>query len=212
MATSMCPDCCQVVPFAHECKPISKEEREARMRETFYVMTHKEWHDLWGETAEVPPLKRMTPTSAKGPACAISSGRYSPATYVALMTLLVERAHECGYALGLHGSISRDLDLIAVPWVPSPSAGATQLVRELAACIGVVNDVYIHGPEVKPHGRLAWKIALGGGAAIDIGVVPGNVPDVHESPEIKTTLVGEFPVPSTAVEIPADTVVRGPEQ
>lgn len=155
------------------------------------------------------------PTSAKGPVCSISSGRYSPATYVALMTLLVERAHECGYALGLHGSISRDLDLIAVPWVPSPSAGATQIVRELAAVIGVMNDIYIHGPEAKPHGRVAWTITLGGGARIDISVVPGNVPDVHESPEIKTTMAGEFPVPSTAVEIQADTgvvVVRGPEQ
>jgi len=33
---------------------------------------------------------------------------------------LAELCRDCGYALAVHGSLARDFDLIAIPWVPCP--------------------------------------------------------------------------------------------
>lgn len=74
------------------------------------------------------------------------------------------RAREMGYALGLHGSASRDMDLIAAPW----RAGAESGFDLAFALRDVVNDVLgIAAPmgfslstAPRPHGREAWSIHL----------------------------------------------------
>lgn len=62
-----------------------------------------------------------------------------------------------GYALAVHGSQMRDLDLIAVPWVEAPSDP-----EMLATAIrDAVHGAFTSGdPQKKPHGRLAWAIHL----------------------------------------------------
>ena len=93
---------------------------------------------------------------------------------------LVAREH--GYAIGVHGSLARDIDLIAVPWVEEASAGDV-LARAIEIAIGgfIYNGDMIDGqpydrdampPEVKPHGRLAWSLHVGGGPYIDLSVMP----------------------------------------
>lgn len=103
---------------------------------------------------------------------------YSPAGYVGLLTILSERARKLGYALGLHGSLSNDMDLLAVAWtewaVPPPD-----LVAELAKVIVIDPVTSINGPEEKPHGRLAWTLALGAGARIDLSVMAPNQVEAH---------------------------------
>lgn len=42
---------------------------------------------------------------------------YRASIYAWMVPRLTEVARDCGYALGVHGSMHRDLDLIAVPWV-----------------------------------------------------------------------------------------------
>lgn len=37
--------------------------------------------------------------------------------YTFLYPILCEAARACGYALAIHGTMQRDLDLVAVPWV-----------------------------------------------------------------------------------------------
>lgn len=44
----------------------------------------------------------------------------------------VARRH--GYAIGVHGSMSRDLDLIAVPWVESASS-PDELLKEICEMV-----------------------------------------------------------------------------
>ena len=34
------------------------------------------------------------------------------------------------------------------------------------------NNLVMHNPQAKPHGRLCWSIQLGGGAYIDLAVMP----------------------------------------
>lgn len=79
---------------------------------------------------------------------------------------LMARSH--GYALALHGSGQRDLDLIAVPWTDDAKE-AEALVEALAFCIHAQAD---QPPTEKPHGRRAWIIQLGGGLYLDLSVLP----------------------------------------
>lgn len=80
------------------------------------------------------------------------------AFYHGILPKLREAARAEGYALGLHGSLRRDLDLIAVPWVEKCSDKET-LARALhrAAC-GIESQTY-HW-EQKPHGRAAASFPI----------------------------------------------------
>lgn len=95
----------------------------------------------------------------------------NPAGYVGILSILVETAREHGYALGLHGSLARDMDLIAVPWVED-ARPAEFLIAAIADRVAWLPTHGVDGPENKPHGRRAWSIALGHGARIDISVTP----------------------------------------
>lgn len=85
-----------------------------------------------------------------------------------------------GYALAVHGSMSRDLDLVAIPWTDDAKS-AEDLVEAIRAGFnGVikndpnapVGDYINRNPKPKPHGRLAWSIYLGAGPYIDLSVMP----------------------------------------
>ena len=41
--------------------------------------------------------------------------------YLSKLSIIKVTANECGYAIGVHGSLKRDLDLIAVPWIDGHS-------------------------------------------------------------------------------------------
>jgi hypothetical protein len=62
-----------------------------------------------------------------------------------------------GYCLAVHGTQSRDLDVLAVPWIEN-AAPAEQLVDSIAEAAGGVWRPY--APGKKPHGRLAWTIII----------------------------------------------------
>lgn len=96
-----------------------------------------------------------------------------PALYSAIWPDLRDVALTKGYALLIHGSLSRDLDLVAVPWVKH-AAPAEELVETLrATCDGWIGADAKNGePGIKPHGRRAWTIVLHGHAIIDLSVMP----------------------------------------
>jgi len=96
-------------------------------------------------------------------------------------------ARRHGYAIGVHGSLERDIDLIAAPWVIDASP-ADRLIKALIRTIKRHNkgialvlrparnadpaDERGRNPVTRPHGRLAWAIHLGGGPYIDVSVMP----------------------------------------
>lgn len=98
--------------------------------------------------------------------------------YAVTYIRLAEAAKELGYALTLHGSMTRDLDLVAVPWaeeVAPPEALAERIIRESGGFLPPhESDAYFLAgcPSNKPHGRLGWTIHLGGGPYIDLSVIP----------------------------------------
>lgn len=53
-----------------------------------------------------------------------------PVAYMAVFFKLSSKARELGYALAVHGSVTRDCDLIAVPWTDA-AVNAFELAHAL---------------------------------------------------------------------------------
>lgn len=114
---------------------------------------------------------------------------------------LCDIARKHGYALTIHGTVTRDLDLVAIPWT-NEAVDAVTLRDALMAHIGAVdyegltrrqfpdnpdlvkqiveNDRNRPGREphdadgacLKPHGRRAWNLYMDFGAKVDLSVMP----------------------------------------
>jgi hypothetical protein len=103
------------------------------------------------------------------------------AWYEELLQQLRPVARALGYALTAHGSLERDLELVAVPWT-STAAPARELAFAIGAAAGAemhrleaVEEYFQEGsPGSKPHGRLVWTFHLGPqpGPYIDLSVMP----------------------------------------
>jgi hypothetical protein len=107
-----------------------------------------------------------------------------PLGFVSMLPALTRAAKSKGYALAVHGSMRRDLDLVAIPWTEE-AASAQEVVDALIhASSGFLREretkpAHPEGwpgtrdPAQKPHGRLAWSIYLAvGGTYIDLSVMP----------------------------------------
>lgn len=108
------------------------------------------------------------------------------ATYMAAIPLLTEVARKCGYALAVHGTLGRDLDLVAVPWTEEATPAENLILAFLAAFgwnrahltpevtnqDGTISRPSGHVPTPKPHGRMAWSIHFDHGLYLDVSVMP----------------------------------------
>jgi hypothetical protein len=99
--------------------------------------------------------------------------------YAQLLPRIRESARRLGYAVTIHGSMYRDLDLLAVPWTEG-ACDPGELVEEIRVAVGgyiIGNRVHETGtmseePTKQPHGRLSWNICWGGRPFIDLSVMP----------------------------------------
>lgn len=87
-----------------------------------------------------------------------------------------ETARVKGYAVAVHGSVARDIDLVAVPWIES-ALPADELVSAIFDAVRARLEGAGYMPDevrgtTKPHGRRAWTIILGCGVFIDLSVMP----------------------------------------
>lgn len=98
-------------------------------------------------------------------------------------------AREHGYTLAVHGSLKRDIDMVAVPWIEQAS-DPTLLLRDLkGAVMGVFGRARLDPKEEdgwteKPHGRVARSIHVycnGHFFYFDISVMP-RAPKEEERP------------------------------
>jgi len=82
--------------------------------------------------------------------------------YASYLPSLMKIANRCGYALSLHGSMTRDLDLIAAPWVKNamaPESLVITLEKSLLGYSRMRSYWKNHGDrDSKPHGRRAYII------------------------------------------------------
>lgn len=76
------------------------------------------------------------------------------ARFEAVLPEIRYAAWQQGYAIGVHGTLARDFDLIAAPWIER-AASAEQLAEAIHQVVGGELHGGVHG---KPHGRVAWVI------------------------------------------------------
>lgn len=95
--------------------------------------------------------------------------------YTTLIPNIRAVAAKNGYAIGVHGSMTRDLDLIAVKWRDGAVKADTLAVRiHKAVCkypYSLKNIRATNVKQKKPQGRVGYSLILGhGGAYIDLSV------------------------------------------
>lgn len=79
-------------------------------------------------------------------------------------------AYHSGYGIGVHGSMRRDLDLIAIPWTEKAVAADILARRIQLSLCGMKQTTYDW--EAKPHGRKGTIIVVAMNAFIDLSVSP----------------------------------------
>lgn len=89
-----------------------------------------------------------------------------PAQYATTYTKLVEKAKELGYALPIHGTLGRDLDVVAIPWTEDCVDIDILIIELTKACGGFASEWLFP----KPHHRQTWVINLGEGAYVDLSL------------------------------------------
>lgn len=118
--------------------------------------------------------------------------------YAAMYHALCTTAREHGYALAIHGTVTSDLDLVAIPWTEEAAPAEVvkdALMAHINACdyeqslvrFGLTPEQARQCAErienrnadktPKPHGRIAWNLYLDQGCRVDLSVMPR-----HEKP------------------------------
>lgn len=92
------------------------------------------------------------------------------ALYKRVLPELRRIAYASGYGLGVHGSMRRDLDLIAVPWTDK-AVEPNVLARRMQLSLSGMKQKTYDWTE-KPHGRRAATIVFAMNAFIDLSITP----------------------------------------
>ena len=88
----------------------------------------------------------------------ITNSKEQKAFYEGALPAVRRRARQLGYAIGVHGSMLRDLDLIAVPWI-DVYADKDTLARAIQKAVcGMESDVITW--HQKSCGRLATSLPV----------------------------------------------------
>lgn len=94
---------------------------------------------------------------------------YGPVYAAALYPQLAKICIDHGYALAVHGSLARDFDVIAIPWMPKVST-PRMVLKDITSTFAVE---LIGKPGKKEHGRVAYTLSVGfGECAIDFSFMP----------------------------------------
>jgi len=97
---------------------------------------------------------------------------YAP-VYCALYPSLAKIAREHGYALAIHGTLGRDMDLICIPWIKDPSE--PDVVVDVFTTKFALRKIMDEDGEftLKEHGRIAYTLSIAYGECfIDLSFMP----------------------------------------
>ncbi len=102
---------------------------------------------------------------------------YIEAVLADLLPPLRLAAKGCGYAIAVHGSLARDIDLVAIPWTSSATSAKALVDRLCGVIAGICGRAHPSADwTAKPHGRKALIIITSGDAEIDLSIMPRDTP------------------------------------
>lgn len=84
------------------------------------------------------------------------------AFYACIFEDLKKAALGCGWALGLHGSLSNDMDIMAMPWTVDAKP-VEEMIQSLSDCFtdSPYKDKHTIPHYDKPNGRVVYNEHLG---------------------------------------------------
>lgn len=111
----------------------------------------------------------------------IVQGAYNRALLDLILPAMRRAAKDCGYAIAVHGSLNRDIDLVAIPWREHGVEGKDNLAQRIVGAVGGVTGRCHRRQEwtPKPHGRFALTILVWCGETtgqLDLSVMPAIEP------------------------------------
>ena len=102
-----------------------------------------------------------------------NDNKWLPIMYCTFFGMFKESAEKHGYCLAVHGSLTRDMDLILVPWTEDPDP-VTAVLKDWEDIVGdVPREKPYTSRKEKPHGRVAYTIPTGAGGYVDVSVING---------------------------------------
>lgn len=113
-----------------------------------------------------------------------------PQFYAQVFAQLQIIAKDHGYNLVIHGSMSRDMDLVAIPWVDDPK-GHMELIYAFCDYLGAHKydkpEYYLHS--ILPGGRSSYVINLFRGSKLNNHVDVQYYLDISITPLVKASEV-----------------------
>lgn len=94
------------------------------------------------------------------------------AFYACIWPELRAAALECGWALGLHGSLANDMDIMAMPWTEGAKP-VEEMIRALSDCFtgSRFKDEHTKPHYGKPNGRVVYTISIWADYYLDINII-----------------------------------------
>ena len=99
------------------------------------------------------------------------------ALYAAIWKDILNVGFDCGWALALHGSLSRDMDILAMPWVENATDADTLINTIIEKCFED-NIISQYGKKIvtnKPHGRKCYLIPIYEDIYLDISIMDNRI-------------------------------------
>jgi hypothetical protein len=98
------------------------------------------------------------------------------AFYACVWNDLRNAALNCGWALGLHGSLASDMDIMAMPWTEDAKP-VEVMIKALSDCFtdNPFADKHLTPHYDKPNGRVVYTMTIFADFYLDINVMQSNV-------------------------------------
>lgn len=100
------------------------------------------------------------------------------AFYATIWPEIRQAALNCGWALGLHGSLANDMDIMAMPWTEEAKS-AEEMIQAISDCFTEnpfkkEHDIPCYN---KPNNRVVYTISIWADFYLDINVI---MPDIKK--------------------------------
>jgi len=97
------------------------------------------------------------------------------AFYASILPDLKDAALKNGWALGLHGSLANDMDIMAMPWTENASTVET-MIKSLSDCFteNPFKDYHENAFTDKPNGRVVYTMSIWDDWYLDINIIDRN--------------------------------------
>jgi hypothetical protein len=126
-------------------------------------------------------MRKVTPCFKCGKDCIIPHESWKEPA-LPDVEIIRKAAKEIGYAIAVHGSLERDLDVVAVPWTEE---ALKYNYREVMEYIAKAIDGKVKDAEYKPLGRRAATIVVNGWYKnVDLSVAPMKVDGKASTPGV----------------------------